>query len=186
MSKKKSLASFNTGSNMSRADYDLTRMKFPDLKKACIARGMPFEMASDGSIPRLSSWFVQHYDNGQDLSLLDRYDAWFKAEMIKTGKYKEGDPMFHTSLKMGFIATHENETNKKPRLGNKGLAKKKKKVRERIEGTKIFSGTKKAMTYQCQKDKMPIADTIKAVMAQFPTAKESSIKIWYKRSQKGN
>lgn len=183
MSKKKSLATFNTGGNMSRADYDLTRMKYPDLKKACIARGMPFEEAADGSITKLSSWFCRNYDNGQDLTLLDEYDAWFKATMLKSGKYKEGDPLFHASLKMGFIAT-ETEGAKKPRLGNKGLAKKKKKVRERVEGTKIFAGTKKALTYQCAKEKMTIPETVKIVMKQFPAAKESSIKIWFKRAIK--
>ncbi len=185
MAKKKPLAKINTGPYMSMADKDLTRMKFPDLKKACIARGMPFELVCDGSIPKLSSWFCKNYDNGQDLTLLDQYDAWFQAQMIATGKYKKGDPLFHTSLKMGFIAAHEDEKNKKPRLGNKGLAKKKKKTRERVEGLKIFAGTKKAMTYQCQKDKMSVDETIKAVMKQFPAAKESSIKIWWKRAKKG-
>lgn len=184
MSKKKSLATFATGSNMTRADYDLTRMKYPDLKRACIARGMPFEEASCGSIPRLSSWFVKNYDNSQALTLLDEYDAWFEAGALARG-YKKGDAILHTDLRMGFIAATEDGNNKKPRLGNKGLKKKEKKKRERVEGLKIFAGTKKALTYECQKEKMTIADTIEKVKAQFPQAKDKSILIWYKRSLKG-
>lgn len=185
MPKKKSIAKVATGGNMSRADYDLTRMKYTDLKRACIARGMPFEEASDGSIPKLGSWFSENYDRGQDLKLLTEYDDWFEELMLEKG-YKKGDAILHNSLKMGFIANSENGNSKKPRLGHNGLSKVEKPKRERIEGTKVFKGTKKALTYECQKQGLSVDKTIEKVIEQFDTAKPSSIKIWFKRSEKLN
>lgn len=181
MSKKKPLSKIATGSSMSRADYDMTRMRYTDLKRACIARGMSFEDASNGSIPKLHSWFSQHYEDGQNLLLLEEYDSWFEALMIEKG-YKKDDAILHNSLKMGFIANSENGNTKKPRLGNNGLAKKEKPKRERIEGTKVFKGTKKALTYQSQKEGVSIANTVAMVLEKFPDANEKSVRIWYKRS----
>lgn len=46
----------------------------------------------------------------------------------------------------------------------------------------LWKGTKKHLTMQCKKDGLNLEKTLKKVMEEFPDAKESSIKIWYKRS----
>lgn len=187
MSKGKSIAKIAKTSDMSRADYELTRMTYTDLKRACLARGMDFEKASDGSIPRLARWFTDNYELPQWLNHLDEYDEWLEKVLLERG-YKKGDAVFHNDLKMSLLKNTDEEgnvTTAKPRLGNKGIAKKEKKKRERVEGTKIFKGTKKALTYECQKNKLTLPDTIKKVIKQFPDANEKSITIWFKRSKNG-
>jgi hypothetical protein len=174
------------------AERELQHLKHKDLQRACVGRGMDFQAVVNGSIPDLQGWFCKNYDNGQNLQLLDDFDLWKDGELMKRGHVK-GDPVFHPILRLGFVGKLDEEGNivetKKPRL--KSLDKKEKPKRERIEGTKIFSGTKKALTYeltaQKEKDKSDtytIPEIVKLVTEQFPEAKEKSIRIWIGRVRK--
>lgn len=192
MSRKKKVAKFDSGGY---AERQLSNMRFQDLKRANIARGLPFEDAAKFDIPQHQTWFLRHEENTQDITLIDQYDDWMN-EVLKQQGYPDGDPVYHPSLRLGFVAQRDEETGevlqtKKPRT--RGLEKKKKKKVKRLEGTNVIAGTKKAYTYQLTLEKgkkgkpaHTIGEIIEKVMAQFPDAKEGSIKIWHKKCLKEN
>jgi hypothetical protein len=192
MSKKKALAKFSHEDRLSPAEKQLTRMKLKDIRRACVARGMDFDYAIESTIPQISGWFIENYDRGQNLLLLNEFDAHVEAKLkaLKnpdgTNKYKDGDAVFHSALKLGFIGSKDEDGNvtstKKPRL--KALNKQKKAQKERIEGTKVFKGTKKAMTYELTIGGTAFPEIWEKVSKQFPEAQEKSVKIWYKRALK--
>lgn len=177
-----------------RAEYELSKMKMRDIQRACVARGIDFELMLSMGLPELSGWFCSHYDWSQDLNLLNSYDDW-KELQLKVKHPDKTDPVYHPSLRLGFVARKDDEGNvtetKKPRL--KGLEKKAKKKKEKLEGTNVFSGTKKAMTYQLatqhkSKEKLPaltVEQVWEQVEKQFPEAQLKSVKIWYKRARNG-
>lgn len=193
MSRKKDpIRKFSHEDRLSPAEKALTTLKLKDLRRACIARGMDFDYAVESTIPHISGWFIENYDRSQNLLLLNEFDDWLEAKLkaLKnpdgTLKYKEGDAVFHSDLKLGFIGSKDSEGNststKKPRL--KGLSKAKKATKERVEGTKVFKGTKKALTYQLTFDDKPFNVIWETVSKQFEEAQEKSVKIWYKRALK--
>lgn len=164
---------------------ELSKMNHRDVQRACIARGCPFELVVSLDVPGLQGWFTKHRDRTQDLNLLNEFDMW-KEQIFKELGYKKGDPMFHPNLRLGYIGTKDEEgntlTTKKPR--GLGLAKKTKKKRERDEATGLFAGTKKALTFDCQRKGKTLEETVEIVMEKFPEAQEKSINIWYKKSRK--
>lgn len=182
LSKSKRIARAQQSVNWQLADRLTKNMRHIDLKRACIARGMPFEELGTHTVLSLHSWFAQNLDRGQNLQLLNEYDAWFKAEMIKRG-YPDDDPLFHHTLMLGYNPeAKEDEPKKKIRL--KGLKKPEKLKAERIEGTKVIRGTKKAMTYELAKQGLSLDEVTEKVLEAFEDAKESSISIWYRRALK--
>lgn len=168
----------------SKVARELSSMKHRDLQRACIARGLPFQEAVDKDAPTLAGWYSEHRDRTQNHNLLNEFDDW-RDLILKNRGYEKGDPVFHPSLRLGYIAGRDSEGNvtstKKPR--GLGLDKKKKKKREK-DSTGLFTGTKKSLTYNCQREGLSIPDTIKKVLATFPEAQEKSISIWWKRSVK--
>lgn len=185
MSKKKKNQIISTRMAGTPAERELQHLRHKDLQRACVGRGMPFEDVVSSDIPTLQGWFCKHYDNSQNLVFLDEFDDWM-AEQLRAAGYSKGDPVFHSDLRLGFIgvsdADDEGKKTKKPRL--KSLDKKEKPKRERVEGTKVFKGTKKALTYQLASSHT-LAQVTEQVMEQFPEAKPKSISIWYKRALSG-
>lgn len=169
--------------NWQMADRMTKNMKLIDLKRACIARGMPFEELGTHSVLSLHSWFAQHLDNSQDLNLLNEYDEWFKVIMVNERNYEPDDPIFHPSLMLGYNPDSENDEPKK-RIRLKGLKKPEKPKAERVPGTKVIKGTKKAMTYELAKQGLTLKEVIEKVEEAYEDAKESSIAIWYRRAIK--
>lgn len=171
----------------SAAGRALSRMTHKDLQRACVVRGLAFEKVVELDVPGLTSWFAKEHDRTQDLNLLNMYDLW-KDEQLKPKHPDKDDPFYHPSLRLGYVGRQDEEGNvthtKKPR--GAGLMKKKKSKRQRDEKLGIFLGTKKALTFQCQKDGKTIPETVVIVTAKFPEAQEKSINIWYKKCAKLN
>lgn len=168
-----------------RALSELENMKHKDLKRACVVRGMPFEEVVNNTTPGLSNWFQNNYGRGQNLGLLDEFDAWIKNELLKRG-YKDGDPMLSPSLGLGYIGEVNPETGETIIKRPKGMKKPPKAKRERDEDTGLFKGTKKDLTYQCQKDGLDFKTTFTKVLWQFSEAQEKSVRIWFNRARKAN
>lgn len=171
--------------NATAADAHLRDMKFKDLKRECVSRGMDFEDVIAGNIPKLSNWFRDHYFDPVLPKLLDQFDDW-QEELIRDAMLKKGqDPntVIHPALRLGYIAEKDEEGNVTKAKRVKLLVKKKKKKRERTQDG-IFQGTKKSLTYTLQKEGKSKEETIKTVLEQFPDASEKSISIWYNKAKK--
>lgn len=178
MSKKR-----KSGGAFGRAQSELENMRHKDLKRACVVRGLSFEEVINSTIPGLSNWFINNYANGQSPSLLNEYDAWIKQQLLDRN-YKEGDPILSPSLRLGYFGEVNPETGETIIKRPKGIKKPKAPKREREETFGIFTGTKKALTYQCQKEGKTLKETLDIVKAQYKEAVDKSIKIWFNRAKK--
>lgn len=166
--------------NMSPAEKEASQMKWIDLQRACISRGMSFDQYLRSNHAQLVDYFVRFYHNKMDNTRLDAFDEMVQEEMRKKGQ----DEPF---IRLGYIGETDDQGNitmfKRIKKHKKPKSTKK---RERNEKHGIWKGTKKELTYQCATEGIPLKETIERVMSKFPDAKEKSIGIWYKRCLKGN
>lgn len=176
-----------TSAYQDRLDYEktlkkiresLATMRYIDLQRACIIRGIDFDHLVNCDIGGLHTWVINHWGDPIIEDRLHQFDQWRMDKMKEIGK--EGEPF----IRLGFMGEENEETGdidiNKPKRINKPLKDK----RERDDATGIFKGTKKALTFQCIKEGKTIEDTIATVIAQFPDAKDKSIKIWAKKANK--
>ena len=151
------------------------QMSYKDLKRHVVARGMPFQEVVNGDIPRLSLWLHNNNGNKINTDLLDKFDDWVESQITdKT--------MIHPMLRLGYIGERDEDDNIISTKKVRGMKKNKVK-RERTESG-VFSGTKKALTYQLAKEGLSKEETINKVLETFPDAKPKSVGIWYKKANK--
>lgn len=150
-------------------------LNYKMLKRHVVARGMPFNEVVSGDIPRLSNWLRVNAGNKIDTSRLDAFDDWVESQI-------EDKTMIHPMLRLGYIGEKDEDDNVITTKKVKGFQKTKVK-RERTESG-IFSGTKKALTFELVKKGLSKAETIEKVLETFPDAKPKSIGIWYKKAKK--
>lgn len=167
------------------ADKYADSMKLKDLKRECVIRGLPFDQAIGMSIFNMMSWFRENFYNKIDTHLLNKFDDWQEEEILKRAKEKGINPEYtvHPSLRLGYIAERDGEGNIIKRKNVKMIIKRKKVKRERTKDN-LFSGTKKAYTYELQQNGKTKQEVIKLVMEKFPEASEKSIGIWFNKSKK--
>jgi len=171
--------------NLHPADGYLRDMKYKDIKRECVIRGMPFEEVLKADVPKLSGYFHDHYYDDIKHELLDQFDDW-QESLIKEVMEKKGEDasvLVHPSLRLGYVAERDEEGNVTKKKRAKLVVKRLKKKRERT-GDNIFKGTKKAYTFDLQQQGLSKDEVIKKVMTQYPDASEKSISIWYNKSRK--
>ena len=170
--------------NLHPADAHLRNLKYRDLQKECVIRGMPFELVAGQDIPSLSSFFRKHFHDPSNHELLNQYDDWIESK-IKDQLDARGDDdrsLLHPSLRLGYIGEKDEEGNtKKKRV--RTTVKKKKKKRERTNDN-VFKGTKKALAFELQGIGKSKKEVIKEVKEKFPDANEKSIGIWFNKARK--
>ena len=155
------------------------KLNLPALKRECIIRGMPFEEVTKG-IPHLQTWFLNNFSNKADPTLPDKYDDWARKQLMARGADSSLlDPVFNlgSALERG----PNGEVTKKKRVKSRIPKAREKKPRTE-EG--LYTGTKKALTFDLQKQGKSKAEVIELVKAQFPDAKEKSIGIWYNKCKR--
>ena len=156
----------------------IENMTYRDLKRAVVCRGMEFEEVIKGDFCRLNSWLHKNYMNDIDDGLLDKYDDWLDEELKKTGNFES----VHPQLRLGYIG-EKSEEEGPIKVKKVKVEREKKEKREKTEEG-LFKGTKKALTYQCEKEGLSLDDTVAKVMEIFPDASSKSIKIWFKKSKR--
>lgn len=165
----------------------ISMLNHKNLQKECILRGMEFEAVVKSGHHVLSSFLLEHYDDGQDAKLLDEYDTYIEETLIARG-YKKGDAMLSPCFRMGFTGDISNidgnkiqdpESKKSPQIPKVDRPK-----REKDPTTGVLSGTKKSLTYTLAKEGESLETVISKVLEQFPEAVEKSIRIWFKRALK--
>ena len=166
----------------SLASIHLQDMKLKDLKRAVIVLGMPFEEVVSSSVPQLESYYIRHQGNKMNIELLDKFDEWHEDHL--KNECGLGPEYFHPDLKLGYVTEEDPETGEVKKRRIKGYKKTRKKRTKNEFG--IFSGTKKALTYECFKQGLTKQETIEKVMEQFPEAREKSIGIWYNKAKKAS
>lgn len=170
--------------NLHPADAHLEKLKYRDLQKECVIRGMSFELVAGQPIPSLASFFRSHFYEPSNTGLLDKYDDWIEGEIKERLKLKGDDDrsLLHPSLRLGYIGEKdETGNNKKKRV--RTIIKKKKKKRERTNDN-VFKGTKKALAFELQGIGKSKEEVIKQVKEEFPDANEKSIGIWFNKARK--
>lgn len=167
------------------ADKHIVNMTLKDLKRECVIRGMHFELVISSDIPTITGWFRDHFWDKADHQRLDEFDDWFekKLKAEKAESKEDISPYFHPGLRLGYIAEKDEDGNTTKRKKVRTIGKKKKKKRERTEQG-IFSGTKKAYTFELQKQGHDKGKVIEMVLEKFPDASEKSIGIWFNKAKK--
>lgn len=159
-------------------DSVLGKMRYIDLQRACLIRGIGFEELVEGDFYRLQSWLAKNWDTDLDTGLLDKFDEWRERVMKSQGK----DEPF---IRLGYVAEKDEETGEVTKVKKIRNLKKPKRKRERNKSLgNIFKGTKKELALQCEKEGKSLDQTIKIVMEKFPDALEKSVRIWYKKAKR--
>lgn len=163
----------------------IENLRYKDLKRECVVRGMEFSKVVAADISALTSFFTNNFYVKTKHELLDLFDDWQEAEVIKAIEAKGEDPSsyIHPSLRLGYVAEKDDEGNVTKRKRAKVIVAKVKAKRDRTNDG-LFSGTKKAYTFQLQKEGKTKAETLEAVLKQFPEASEKSVGIWYNKARK--
>lgn len=164
--------------NLTSAEKELANFRLPDLKRQIIMRGYPFAAIGETGVLEMQQYFLANYHKPKDPDLLEKYDDWFD-DYCKT---KGLDPCYaHPALRLSSIAERDEDGKviKYKRIG----IKKKKKKRERTNDG-LFTGTKKAYTYELVKEGNDKADIVEMVLEKYPEAKEKSIIIWINRAKR--
>jgi len=167
------------------ADKFISYLKYKDMKRECVVRGMEFDKVLKGGIPQLTNWLRNHFIDTIQLDLLEVFDDYQEnliREAVKT-KGEDPDNVIHPALRLGFIAERDEDGVVTKRKRARMIVKRKKNRRERT-GDGIFQGTKKALTFQLQQQGLEKAEVINKVMEQFLDASPKSIGIWFNKSRK--
>jgi hypothetical protein len=159
--------------------YYLSRMRYIDLQRECILRGIDFNLLVSSDINGLSQWLVRHWEDPAEPTRLNSFDDW-RAKLLKERGIDE------PFVKLGYVGKRDETTGvilagKKPRLLTK-IRKKAKSRNDALGG--IFTGTKKELTFLCAKEGKDLEKTIEIVLEKFPEAVEKSIRIWYNKAKK--
>jgi hypothetical protein len=176
------------GANTHPAFIDQANFRRKDLVRACIIRGMPFDLAFTTSDFSMAAWHYHNYFNAVKPELLDEYDQYvdnrIKAEV---SDWEKKDYLFDKTLKLGYTPEEETDEEGNTRVVKKRLTKIKivKKKRERTLALgNIFQGTKKELTFRCAARGKTVEEAKEIVKKQFPDANEKSVKIWFKKAEK--
>ena len=166
-------------------NYLLSHMTIKDMKRNCIIRGMDWDLLIVSDINKLQSWLYHNWDNTQNTKLLDEFDEWFENKLKEAGT---DDSLIHPMLRLGYIAETDDDGNITKQKRIKGMKKGRKKEKRTKNEFGIFSGTKKSVTFESQKQGYSLKDTIDIIFDTFPgdDIATKSIQIWYNKARKLN
>jgi len=153
-------------------------LTYKDLKKECVARGMPFIEVTGASFPTLTNWLLTYVLRPKDDNLIVQYDNYIENILRERGAHE----LIHKSLRLSYLGDDLDEKGeiikKEPKV-----PREKKAPREKTESG-LFQGTKKAYTEKLFNMGKTLEQTVTKVCRKFPEAKEKSIKIWYNKFKK--
>lgn len=178
---KKIKTTINEAAREDVIDKTLNRMKHKDLQKACVEKGLEFQLVIEYDHHKLANWFYKHFDDPGDANKIIEYDVFIESQLTALG-YKKGDPMLAPCFRLGYVPPEfadQNEKLKPKKIQRENTESKPK--RQIDESTGIVAGTKKSLTYALTLTGMDIKQIVEKVLEKFPDAQEKSIKIWSKR-----
>ena len=148
----------------------LNFLKFKDLKKATIIRGIDFWLMHELDALGIQTWLIQHWEDPIDKGRLRVYDEWIantlKDEGTLEGEFPEGLKLAKTGISRDYLPDSLKESpdailNFRPREGT---------PKERVYELVGFGySPKEIITY--------FKDT-------YPGISEGSIKVWASKAKK--
>ena len=156
-----------------------TDLTLKGLKREVISRGIPFQDVLEKSIPDLQNWLYNNHHKEVDTDLIIKYDEYIEELLTLSGSAD----MIHPSLRLSYVGDASETASDILTKPKKVREKKERVVRDKTEQG-IYSGTKKALTFECFNNGTSIEDTVEKVKSIFNDANEKSIKIWYKKAKR--
>ena len=172
----------------------LAEMKYIDLQRAVIERGMDFELLIHSDHSKLSSFFINHFESRIDKERPKQFDHWMDLKLQERG-YKSDDPVRQFKR---FSPVEVKEELKPVKKAPKEKPPKK-APKEKDKQLNIYTGTKKHYTMKLantlnekfgkkynKKELINkfIGQIIEKLTAKFPkdNINEKSVRIWVKRA----
>ena len=144
-----------------------------NLKRNCIARGMPFNEVINGDFPRLNGWLHKNVANKINIGLLEEYDDLVDSMLTD-------ENLKHPTLRTSYTGERAEEQKLKiPKVEVKEPVVPKEK-----DDNGIIKGTKKSYVISLVQRGYDIAKVIHKTQRRFPDAKDKSIKIWARKALK--
>ena len=156
-----------------------TDLTLKGLKQEVISRGMDFDKVLSSSIPDLQNWLYNNFRTEKDNSLIVKYDEYIEQLLRDIGS----EDMIYPSLRLSYVGDKSENFDTLEKKPKKVKPKGERVVKEKTEDG-IYSGTKKALTYECFNKGLSIEETIETVKEKFSDASEKSIKIWFRKAGK--
>lgn len=155
----------------------LSKMRYKDLQRACLIRGIDFDEMVKMDTLGLHNYLLHEWDKPIVMERLNGFDIWRQNHL--DSRYGPGEPF----VRLGFYGKSIDDGKEQKTIRVREKSNKPKRERDESMGS-IYKGTKKALTFQSIKDGKTIDETIAIVIAAFPDALDKSIKIWSKRAAK--
>ena len=152
----------------------MSKMKYRDLQRNAIVRGMGFSEMVNSDIYSLQAWLAANWKIPIDTQKLDEFDYWREKFLYARGYVNE------PFVRLGYIGKVDENGEVVSRKRVKGMKKNRRPRRDK-NALGIFTGTKKDYTYQCYAKKIPLEKAVGKIMDKYPDANEKSIRIWYRQ-----
>lgn len=163
-------------SKSSPARYWHSELKYRDIKRMAIERGMPFPEVVSGDFYRLISFIDSDRAlKKPDPSLVLKFDLWLEQILRERGS----EFLIKPTLRLSYVSDEMREQNN-PRPKKEKVIKEKKPPREK-DINNLVKGTKKSYTFELAQKGYDVERVKRRVLKKFPDASEKSIVIWYRK-----
>lgn len=158
------------------ARYRHSELKYRDIKKMAIERGMPFPEVVSSDFYSLVSFIDSERAQKPNPDLVLQFDLWLEGILKERG----ADYLVKPSLRLSYVSDEMREGSKEKPAKEKKV-KEKKPPRER-DSNNLLKGTKKSYTFELAKKGYSLDRIKRRVLKKFPEASEKSIIIWYRQA----
>lgn len=156
--------------------YWHSELKYRDIKRMAVERGMPFPEVVSSDFYGLVSFIDSEESKKPDPSLVLQFDLWLEGILKERG----ADYLIKPSLRLSYISDDMRQGAKEKKPAKEKVVKEK-KIREK-DGNNLVKGTKKSYTFKLAKAGFSLERVKRRVLKKFPDASEKSIIIWYRKA----
>lgn len=144
-----------------------------DLKRACIVRGIHFNLVVESDVLELQSWLFRNYYNLTEPNLLVEFDRWYETELSDQGII---DGPLHTDLKFGYYREDE--------VGNRRSSKRNTLIVGAVKSDRELAeykpriGTAKERAFELFEEGLSTREVIDEMDLIHPEVSEGTVKVW--------
>lgn len=160
------------------ARYWHSELKYRDIKKMAIERGMPFPEVVSSDFYSLVSFIDSERAQKPNPDLVLQFDLWLEGILKERG----ADYLVKPSLRLSYVSDEMREGSKEKPAKEKKV-KEKKPPRER-DSFNLIKGTKKSYCYELTEKGFDQERVVRRMKKKFPDANEKSIQLWYRAAKR--